>query len=94
MVVSLIFWAVGLGSAILNAVLITMEKSDFVYIIPTYSNFLQDPDNKGLPESMGCKLCKAKSSLWPLSTSSCSGSEFPLVSQERRNHHLPLGEVL
>lgn len=38
-VVSLIFWALGLGSANLNAVLISMEKSDFVYIIPTYSNF-------------------------------------------------------
>lgn len=38
-VVSLIFWALGLGPGILNAVLVSMEKSDFVYIIPTYSNF-------------------------------------------------------
>ena len=38
-VVAMIFWALGLGSGILDAVLVSMEKSDFVYITPTYSNF-------------------------------------------------------
>lgn len=38
-VVSITFWASGLGSGIRNAVLISMEKSDLVYIIPIYSNF-------------------------------------------------------
>lgn len=38
-VVSIIFWTSGFGSGILNAVLVSMEKSDFIYIISAYSNF-------------------------------------------------------